>query len=123
MRSPLFSILFGLYFQFIGDSLTLKLPIVFTDCADDNLFVLIYCCIGAHIFSIIHLLLFSHLNLIHHLISFFNLLISVLGFLLLQLFDFFIFWFFETEVFPFQCFPCQLIQYGYNLFTTTGFKF
>jgi len=64
MRSPLFSIILWLYFKFICNSLTLKLPIVLINCRMNNLFILINCCYSYMLF-IINIIFFYHICLIN----------------------------------------------------------
>jgi hypothetical protein len=102
MRSPLLGIRLGLDLQLIGYPLALQFPIILANCTDNNLFILINGRITTMLFPVVHLLFLSHFDLIHHFIPIIDLLISLVGFFLLEVFHLFVFGFFKIKVFAFE---------------------
>ncbi len=122
MRPPLFGIRLGLDLQLIGYPFALQFPIILANSTDNNLFILINCSIATMLFPVIHFLFLSHFNLIHHFIPIINLLISLIGFFLLEILHLFVFGFFKIKVFAFECFWSQLIENRDHLLATAGLQ-
>ncbi len=109
VRSPFFGVVFGLDFEFIGDSFTFQFPVILTDNTDNDLFVLINC-IAALLLPVVHFLFFAHFDLIHHFVTVIDFLIGLIGLFFLKVFDFFVFGFFEIEIFSFHGLGSELIK-------------
>lgn len=116
MASPFFSVLFILAFELVSYTLTLQLPIVFTDRTDDDLLFLIN---DSDLLLVVALVLFAHFDLVKHFISFIDFLICIIRLLFLNLFNVLVFGAFKVKVFTFECLGCDLIQNIYDLFPTS----